>query len=177
MLAVNKITFIKSTGLATQQLIARDPKMSLILDVQEEDALIFQASKSLLALLPEFKAVNNITEKANVGQLMSAIMVFAYLKRITIKEALLTIKPIGQSDIEQMLNWTNMDSSTKLGKCRLRDSTLTANEFKILKEDQRLTDNVSIHNLDQAINTLIHINLVIVIPLTTLCRGTGPSIL
>ena len=61
MLAVNKITFIKSTGLATQQLIARDPKMSLILDVQEEDALIFQASKSLLALLPEFKAANNVT--------------------------------------------------------------------------------------------------------------------
>ena len=74
---------------------------------------------------------------------MSAIMVFSYLKRITIKEALLTIKPIGQSDNEQMLNWPTIDPSTKDGKYRVGDTTLTANEFKILREDQWSNDNIS----------------------------------
>ena len=114
--------------------------MSLIVEMMEqEEQMMMEALDSILIIFPELKSVKNVTVKTNITQMMSAIVVFACIKKITIKEAMHTIQTIG--DEEE--NWPTLDTP-KGTKFRIGNNTLTTKEFDLLKDNQWLNDRVSI---------------------------------
>lgn len=127
------------------QLIETNMMLSLIheLDNCGHDDLVTTGIQSLLNTVEELKELKDLTVQTNICHMMSAILVFAFISKISVTHALLSIKEICSGNDKVQIDWPTLTSKEKGGKFRIGNNTLTAREFTILQTGQWLNDRVS----------------------------------